>query len=255
MSKSSPTRRRRCPFFDCPSHADPRLPGSVRHGFMRSRNGARLRLLCRTCGRTFCNRRGSVYYRLQTPRRTFDRFAELLSEGLSCAAIARVLDVAPGTISRWLARASKHAREFADTFDRITPTEMQFDEISARPANQPGSPWIFNGIEVSTRFWAAAVVGRRSRRATRAFVLQARQACAGFPNRVLITSDPFPYYEKEVRRGFGPACTSVQAKTSYRQNKSRNSTSKVVPRQSDLGDVTTNQASTPGAGIFVRSQG
>jgi hypothetical protein len=80
----------------------------------------------------------------------------------------------------------------------------------------------------ATCLWAAAVVGRRSRRATRAFVLQARQACAGFPKRVLITSDPFPYYEKEVRRGFGPACTFVQVKTHYRQNKIRNSTSKVV---------------------------
>jgi transposase-like protein len=195
-----PTRRR-CAFPDCPSLSDPRAGGIVRHGRMRSRTGSRTRFLCRACGRTFCGRRGSAYYRLQTPRRTFDRFAELLSEGLSCAAIARLLDVAPGTISRWLARASKHAHEFADSFDRITPKEMQFDEISARPANHPGSPWIFNGIEVSTRYWAAAVVGRRSRRATRALVLQARQACKDLSKRVLITSDPFPYYENELRRG------------------------------------------------------
>ena len=103
------------------------------------------------------------------------------------------MGVCPGTISRWLARASGHARAFGDEHDRIdAPFEMQLDEISARPANQPGSPWIFNGIEVSSRYWTAAYVGRRSRRSTRAFVLQARQACGMVPTDLLITSDPFP---------------------------------------------------------------
>jgi hypothetical protein len=128
--------------------------------------------------------------------------------------------VCPGTISRWLARASNHARAFADEHDRIsTPFEMQFDEISARPASESGSPWIFNGIEVSSRYWAAALVGRHSRRATRAFVLQGRRSCRSLPRNLLITSDPFAYYEQELKRGFGPACLYVQVKNSYRPNK------------------------------------
>ena len=126
MPNSSPTDPRRCPFPECPSHVIARPRGIVRHGVMKSRNGARVRMLCRTCGRTFCSRRGSAYYRLQTPRRVFDRFARLLVEGLSCASLARTLGVCPGTISRWLARASRHARAFSDEHDRIrcqaTPT-------------------------------------------------------------------------------------------------------------------------------------
>ena len=229
MHKSSRTPRRHCPFPDCPSHTEAHLRAIVRHGRMRSLTGSRLRLLCRACGRTFCNRRGSAYYRLQTPRRTFDRFAALLSEGLSCASLARVFDVCPATISRWLVRASKHARSFADEHDRIrSPFEVQLDEISARPANQPGSPWVFNGIEVSSRYWAAALVGRRSRRSTRAFVLQARQACERLPRSFLITSDPFPYYEQELKRGFGPACLYVQVKNYYRQNKIKRATARVL---------------------------
>jgi len=139
------------------------------------------------------------------------------------------MGVCPATISRWLARASRHARAFGDEHDRIRkPVEMQFDEISARPANQPGSPWVFNGIEVSTRYWAAALVGRRSRRTTRAFVLQARQACRDVPTDVLVTSDPFPYYERELERGFGPACVYVQVKNYYRQNKIKRATASIV---------------------------
>lgn len=63
FSMASPQRR--CPFPECPSHRDPRPAKIVRHGFMKSRSGARIRLLCRSCDRTFCSLRGSAYDRLQ----------------------------------------------------------------------------------------------------------------------------------------------------------------------------------------------
>jgi hypothetical protein len=126
MSKPSPTPQRRCPFLDCPSHADPRARGIVRHGRMRSRTGSRRRFLCRACGRTFCGRRGSAYYRLQTPRKTFDRFAELLSEGLSCASLAPVLGglTAPSALERpvdlaGLRRVERRTRGAAAEYRRV----------------------------------------------------------------------------------------------------------------------------------------
>ena len=229
MRRHSPTPTRRCPFPDCPSRARSRTNGIVRHGYMRSRHGSRLRLLCRTCNRTFCGRRGTAYYRLQHPRSDFDRFVALLSEGMSCAGLARALDVCPGTISRWLERAAKHARTFGEEFDRVPdPVELQLDEISARPASQPASPWIFNAIEVSTRYWAAALVGGRTRRATRAFVLRARNACPSLHTRLLITSDPFPYYEQALRQTFGPACVYAQVENSYGQDRVHRTTTTVV---------------------------
>jgi hypothetical protein len=79
-------------------------------------------------------------------------------------------------------------------------------------------PWIFNGIEVSSRYWVAAQVGRRSRGSTRAFVLQARKACASLSQGILIASDPFPYYERELKRAFGPTCVYVQVQNNYRQD-------------------------------------
>lgn len=216
MLKRSPGPARRCPFPTCPSHTRPRSKGIVRHGYLRSRHGSRLRLLCRTCGRTFCNRRGSAYYRLQHPRKQFDSFAALLAEGLSSAALARALSVAPATITRWLGRAAAHARSFADEHDRVErPFELQFDEISGRPASEPRSPWIYNGIEVSSRYWVAAFVGRRSRRSTRAFVLQARAALGSLASDLLVVSDPFPYYERELERSMGPRCVYVKVRNSY----------------------------------------
>jgi IS1 family transposase len=196
---------------------------------MKSRHGARLRLLCRACGRTFCSRRGTAYYRLQHPRSTFDQFADLLTEGLSAASLSRALGVCPATILRWLARASKHAGAFGDEHDAVgDPLELQFDELSARPASEPRSPWIFTGIEVASRFWVASAVGRRNRRTTRRFVLRARQSCGTLGNAVLITSDPFPHYQREIERTFGAACVYVQCENSYRQNKMLRTTPKLV---------------------------
>jgi IS1 family transposase len=96
--------------------------------------------------------------------------------------------------------------------------EFLLDEISARPAAQPRSPWIFNALEVGSRYWAAAVVGRRTRRTTKAFVVQLRQACATIPMGLVITSDPFPYYLREIERSFGASCIYAHVHTDYRQN-------------------------------------
>src|SRR5207247_7335104 len=116
-------------------------------------------------------------------------------------------------------RAPGHVRAFGDEHDRIdAPIEMQLDEISARPPNQPASPWIFNAIEVSSRYWAAAYVGRRSRSSTCAFVLKARPACGNVPTDLLVISDPFPYYERELARSFGPGLVYVQVKNHYSQD-------------------------------------
>lgn len=51
-------------------------------------------------------------------------------------------------------------------------------------------PWVFNRLEVGSRYWAASVVEVRNRKSTRDFVLQARQACYELPKPLLITSDP-----------------------------------------------------------------
>jgi hypothetical protein len=79
--------------------------------------------------------------------------------------MARTLAVSPATVRRWLERARKHARAFGEEHDRVEdPSELQFDELSGRSAKESRSPWIFNALEVASRYWAASVVGTRSHR-------------------------------------------------------------------------------------------
>ena len=230
--------KRRCPFPEGPSHTQARPRGVVRHGFMHSRTGARTRLLCRTCGRTFCSRRGTAYYRLQRSRSMFDTFAAAFVEGASLASLSRTLRVAPATAARWLARAAQAARAFSAEHDRVAAAaELQFDELAARPAAEAASPWVFSAIEVGSRYWVAAVVGRRNRRTTREFTMAVRQTCWPGIGTALICSDPFEFYEREIRRTIGPGCAYVQVKNVYRRNCIVRSEAKVILGSQDHADA------------------
>jgi hypothetical protein len=102
------------------------------------------------------------------------------------------------------------------------------DDIFHHPHERVGCPWIFNSIEVSSRFWAAALVGQRSRRSTRAFVVRSRDACATLPKNILITSDPFAHYEPVVRPSFGPGCVYVKVKNDYGQDRVKRAEASIV---------------------------
>jgi len=83
---------------------------------------------------------------------------------MSCAALGRTLNVSPATVSRWLDRAAAHALAFSDEHDRVAEaSEIRFDELAARPAAESSGPWVFNGPEVSSRYWVSAHVGNRPR--------------------------------------------------------------------------------------------
>jgi len=93
--------RATCPFADCPSsngHAPPKIHGHASH---RTRCGSRRRRRCMVCSRTFSATTGTAYARNRRPKADFDRVVEMHSEGMTKAAIARVVKVSPGTVARW----------------------------------------------------------------------------------------------------------------------------------------------------------
>src|SRR5258706_11003601 len=162
--RTSPRRRHRCPFPDCPSHKK-RHSRIVRHGRYGSRRGSRLRLLCRVCDRTFGARRGTVYYRLRSTRDDFDLAMRLQVEGVTQAAAARSVGISVSTIARWKERAAFHARAFEEEHLEVKdPIELQLDELCARGKGSRDEIWLYSGLEVWSRVWAATHVGRRTKR-------------------------------------------------------------------------------------------
>ena len=218
MPISTRTRKRRfCPFLDCPSNSgDDRRVHVIRHSKLRTRRGVRVRMLCRRCRRTFSPHRGTPYYRLRSPLRAFDRVMSLAVEGVPQAAIARSQGLSVSTVSRWLARAARHARAYEEEHVRIDdPVEIQLDEVRSYGAAREHRAWVYNAIEVWSRVWLGSRVGTRTMRNTRLFAHVLRSRCRNVISPVLVTSDEFKYYLPSLQRAFGPSCVYVQVKNRY----------------------------------------
>ena len=83
--------------------------------------------------------------------------------------------------------------------------ELQADEIKTIVGSKEAPIWIFAVIEVWSRFWPSTVVGKRSYQNTLSVFrnLSSRMNLEQIP---LVVTDGFGFYEKVVRRVFGPAC-------------------------------------------------
>ena len=83
--------------------------------------------------------------------------------------------------------------------------ELQADEIKTIVGSKEAPIWIFAVIEVWSRLWPSTVVGKRSYQNTLALFrnVSSRMVLEQIP---LVVTDGFRFYEKVVRRLFGPAC-------------------------------------------------
>ena len=191
----------------------------ARHGFYRTRSGKRRRYRCVGCGKTFSSTKGTPYYRLQHRGATFDAVVALRVEGVSIAAIARFEGIAWNTVARWLERAAQVCRRFnRETITGFAVEELQADEIRTFAGNKKTPSWIFVAIEVWSRLWPSTVTGRRSYRNTLALVRDVANRM-DFERLPLIVTDGFDFYEKVVRRVFGPAALYGQVLKTRRNDR------------------------------------
>ena len=82
--------------------------------------------------------------------------------------------------------------------------ELQADEIRVFVGDKTRPTWIFVAIEVWSRLWPSTVTGRRSYRNPLALLRDIANRME-FERVPLIVTDGFDFYEKVVRRVFGPA--------------------------------------------------
>ncbi len=152
-----------CPNSECSSHSEDGQQKIAPHGFSKSKAGKSRRYRCWNCKKTFCSTKGTPYYRLQHSRSKFDEVAMLSVEGINKSAISRVKSLAWNTVHRWLERAGKSCRNCSNkTLKDFEIKELQTDELCTFVENKKKATWIFTAMEVWSRLWPAAVVGRRS---------------------------------------------------------------------------------------------
>lgn len=225
-------RRRSRPEPHCPDPRCHRSSGSrsiIRHSRLRSKHRLQRRYLCRTCGKTFAASAGTPYHRLRSPKELFDRVVALNLEGMSKAAIARVTGKSWNTVARWLERASAHAKGFQEKrVRRVDAVEVQLDELRTTVGDKRRPSWIYTSVEVWSRLWTSVHVGRRTRRDALIHVVRVRDQVLPAHPPPLISTDGFRWYEKVIRKTFGPYCTYAQVVKRFQQGRSRRTRTRLV---------------------------
>jgi len=150
---------------------------------------------------------------------TFDTVVALRVEGVSISAIARVEGIAWNTVARWLEKAAQACCRFNQRrIAGFAVEELQADEIRSFAGSKNRPSWVFVAIEVSSRLWPSTVVGRRSYRNTLALLRDVANRM-DFERLPLIVTDGFDFYEKVVRRVFGPAALYGQVLKTRRNDR------------------------------------
>ena len=127
--------------------------------------------------------------------------------------------IAWNTVARWLEKAAAACRRFnSRRIAGYVVEELQADEIRSFAGGKRQPTWIFVAIEVWSRLWPSTVVGRRSYRNTLALLRDVSNRM-DWERLPLIVTDGFDFYEKVVRRVFGPAALYGQVLKTRRNDR------------------------------------
>lgn len=98
-----------CPNEACPDH------GKLQNGqqrnidkFGKTSKGVQ-RYRCRTCGKTFTETKGTIFYRKRTAEHEILETLVLLAEGSRISSLSRAKEHKEDTILAWLREAAQHA--------------------------------------------------------------------------------------------------------------------------------------------------
>jgi len=190
------------------------------HGKVRARKGTQKRFRCPHCGRTRSANSGTVYHRLQHSKAKFDQAVTLSVEGVSQAAIARVVGVSVSTVRRWLQKAAEAATTFSDLHIRnLSPVELQADELKTFAGSRKNTKWVHTSMSVWSRLWATLHVGQRRLRDVEVHYRDLRSRVSMFHEPPLFVTDAFKYNEQVVKKVFGNRLVYAQVQKRIRDNR------------------------------------
>jgi len=89
-------------------------------------------LWCKTCERTFSEKRGTVFYGLHTPREKVLLALHCIAEGNTIASTARIMGTKEDTIRRWLRIAAGHSEQVTHLLVKdLKLNQVELDELWA----------------------------------------------------------------------------------------------------------------------------
>ena len=170
---------------------------------------------CTACGTIVEARAGTAYADIRTNLQTYERGAQLLAEGMSIRATARVLDVDKDTVCGWVRQVGEHcAGVAAYHFRQLHLTECQLDELwtfvrkkeaQLTPLEHMmglyGDTWIWTAFAPLSKIVPVWVAGKRTLRMGRLLVKRLKNRLdAHIP---FFTSDDLPHYADALLEVYG----------------------------------------------------
>ena len=98
-----------CPNPECPVFGQEEGRQLERHAYYGP--GRTTQYLCRGCGKTFSETKGTFFYRLRTPKEKILMALAMVAEGGGIRATGRAMVVDKDTIQSWVERAGEHVEE------------------------------------------------------------------------------------------------------------------------------------------------
>ncbi|HVR10897.1 MAG TPA: IS1 family transposase [Thermoanaerobaculia bacterium] len=181
--------------------------------FGRTRDG-RQRYRCRTCRKTFSERRARPLGAMNLPVEKALLVLQLLCEGSGIRAIQRVVGCHQGTILKLLVQVGGGCEQLlSETVKNVTVEDVQADEVwgyvhckegtkERKKIDNPevGDAYCFIGLERHTKLVLAWHLGRRNTWDTHDFMEKLSAATAG---RFQLTTDGLNTYPDSVEYNFG----------------------------------------------------
>jgi len=185
-----------CHKSDCPA------VGQTGQGNITIHSRKERRYRCKTCGRTFTERKGTALEGLKKEVALFTIVITLLAHGCPIPAIVAAYELDVRTVRAWLQKAGAQCEKVHRHFlgqQLLDLIHVQVDELKVKL--QGGWLWLASAICVPTRLWlGGAVSTRRDGQLLSAVVAQIRSVALCRP--LLLAVDGLKTYVEVFRRAF-----------------------------------------------------
>jgi transposase-like protein len=182
-----------CPNLDCKAR------GTVGQGTIVIHSRKRPRYRCKTCGKTFSAKEGTLFAGLRKPTEMIVLVVTLLAYGCPVQAIVQAFGLDERTVASWRDRAGRHCEQVHHALveqGQLDLVHVQADEI--RVKGRKLIAWMGLAMMVPTRLWLAGVVSATRDRVLADRLLRQVRACAQAVRALLVCTDGWAAYVRRV---------------------------------------------------------
>lgn len=177
--------------------------GQIGQGNITVHDRKRQRYRCRTCGRTFSARRGTMFEGLRTSTELVVIVVTLLAFGCPVQAIVHAYGLDERTVAAFRDRAGQQCQRVHQALieqGQLELIHVQADEIRVKARGMV--IWMGLAMMVSSRLWLAGVVSRTRDTQLADRLLQQVRACCRTGSNLLVCTDGWAAYPASIKRAF-----------------------------------------------------